>query len=54
MKKKVLIPVFLSAMALPVAFMQSPTPAFADMFGEANNKANYVAYASEVGAQLAN
>ena len=51
--KKILIPVFLSAMALPVALSQSPKAAHADMFGEANSKANYVAYASEVGAQLA-
>ena len=56
MKKKVLIPVFLTAVALPLALAsaQSPKAAFAEMFGEANSKSAYIQYAKEVGAQLAN
>ena len=54
MNKKLLIPVFLAGMVLPLALAQKQaSPVSAQMFGEANNKSDYVKYASEIGAQLA-
>ncbi|MCQ2800639.1 MAG: glycoside hydrolase family 3 C-terminal domain-containing protein [Bacilli bacterium] len=53
MKKKLLIPVFLGALALPLALQQGAQGMEAQMFGEANNKNDYVAYASKIGAQIA-
>ena len=54
MNKKLLIPVFFAGMVLPLALAsRNATPVNAQMFGEANNKSDYVKYASEIGAQLA-
>ena len=53
MTKKLLIPVFLAALAVPLCLQQNAKGVSAQMFGEANDKTNYVKYASEIGAQLA-
>ena len=53
MKKKLLIPVFLAAMAVPLCIQKGAEPLSAQMFGEANSRSNYIAYASQIGAQLA-
>ena len=53
MKKKILIPIFLASLALPLALGKSAQPLDAQMFGEANDRSNYIKYASQVGAQLA-
>lgn len=53
MKRKVLIPIFLAAVAMPVALAQSPKVAHAEMFGEANTKSDYIKHAVEVNGQLA-
>ena len=53
MKKKLLIPVFLAALAVPLCLQQNAKQVNAQMFGEANNRSNYIAHASKVNAQLA-
>ena len=53
MKKKFLIPFFLAALALPLGISRAAEEVDAQMFGEANNKSDYVAYASKIGAQIA-
>ena len=53
MKKKFLIPFFLAALALPLGISRAAEEVDAQMFGEANNKNDYVAYASKIGAQIA-
>ena len=53
MKRKILIPIFLAALAVPLAFSRGASKLEAEMFGEANSKADYIKYASQVGAQLA-
>ena len=53
MKKKLLIPVFLAALAVPLCLQQNAKEANAQMFGEANSRSDYVAYASKVAAQIA-
>ena len=53
MNKKVLIPIALAALALPLALANKPVQLDAQMFGEANNQTDYIAYASKIGAQLA-
>ena len=44
MKKKFLIPFFLAALALPLGISRAAEEVDAQMFGEANNKNDYVAY----------
>ena len=53
MKKKILIPLALAAVVLPLSLSKSVHPLDALMFGEANNQSDYIKYASQVGAQLA-
>ena len=53
MQKKLLIPVFLAALAVPLCLQQNAKGVSAEMFGEANNKSAYIEYASKVGAQIA-
>ena len=55
MKKKVLIPVVLAAMAFPLVLHQNPIALSAEFIGEygQNEKADYVAHAKEVNGQLA-
>ena len=53
MKKKLLIPVFLAALALPLAIANKPQGLNASFIGEANDQSAYIAYASQIGAQLA-
>ena len=53
MKKKLIIPVFLAALAVPLCLQQNAKEASAQMFGEANDKTAYVRYASQVAAQIA-
>ena len=53
MKKKILIPIFLTAMALPLALAHKSTGLNAEFIGEANDQSAYIAYASQIGAQLA-
>ena len=54
MKKKILIPIFLAALALPLAIANKPQSLSASFIGEANDQTAYIAYASQIGAQLAN
>ena len=53
MKKKLLIPVFVAAMALPLCLANQAKGLEAQFIGEANDQSAYIAYASKVGAQLA-
>ena len=53
MKKKLLIPVFLAAMALPLCLVKQANGLEAQFIGEANDQSAYIKYASEIGAQLA-
>ena len=55
MKKKVLLPVLLAAMALPLALQRSPIGVSAEFIGEygQGESADYVAHAKEVNNQLA-
>ena len=53
MKKKLLIPVFLAAMALPLCLSNKATGLSAQFIGETNAQKDYIAYASKIGAQLA-
>ena len=53
MKKKLLIPVFLAAMALPLCLSNKATGLSAQFIGQTNNQSDYIAYASKIGAQLA-
>ena len=53
MKKKILIPIFLAAMAMPLGFAKSPQALSAEMFGEANSQSDYIKHAVQVNAQLA-
>ena len=53
MKKKLLIPVFLAAMALPLCLVKQANGLEAQFIGEFNNQNDYIAYASKIGAQLA-
>ena len=52
--KKIFIPVFLAALALPLAIANKPQSLNASFIGEANDQTAYIAYASQIGAQLAN
>ena len=51
--KKIFIPVFLAALALPLAIANKPQALNASFIGEANDQTAYIAYASKIGAQLA-
>ena len=53
MKKKLLIPVFLAALAVPLCLQQNAKGVNAEMFGEANSRDAYVTHASKVAAQIA-
>ena len=53
MKKKVLFPTVLAALALPLCLHQEPIRLNADFIGEYNVKSEYAAYAREVNAQMA-
>ena len=53
MNKKLFIPVFLAALVVPLFLQRNASPLEAEMFGEANSKSEYIAYASKIGAQLA-
>ena len=58
MKKKVLLPVLLAALALPLAIRNNPISLNAEFIGEYGSRGNsdrtdYIAYASKVNGQLA-
>ena len=53
MKKKIFIPIFLAALALPLSLSNKSNALSAQFIGEANNENDYIAYASKIGAQLA-
>ena len=53
MKKKVLFPALLAALALPLCIHQKPISLNAEFIGEFNNKSDYAAFAREVNAQMA-
>ena len=53
MKKKVLLPVLLAAMAFPLVLHQNPISVNAEFIGEYTKKADYVAHAVEVNSQMA-
>ena len=53
MKKRILVPIFLAAMALPLSLANKHSGLNASFIGEANDQSAYIAYASQVGAQLA-
>ena len=55
MKKKVLLPVLLAAMAFPLALHQNPTGLSAEFIGEygQNDRADYIAHATDVNGRLA-
>ena len=53
MKKKVLFPAFLAALALPLCLHTNPIRLNAEFIGEYDVKADYVAYAKEVNGQMA-
>ena len=54
MKKKILIPIFLAAMALPLAFANKAQGINAQFIGDYNDKNTYLQYGLDVNAQLAN
>ena len=53
MKKKVLIPIFLAAMALPVCLNKGAGATSAEWIGEVTNKNNYLEFGYKVNAQMA-
>ena len=53
MKKKVLFPAFLAALALPLCLHSNPISLNAEFIGEYDAKADYVAFAKEVNGQMA-
>ena len=53
MKKRILIPIAVAAIATPLCLAKNYSPLSAIMFGEANSSSDYIKYASQVGAQLA-
>ena len=53
MKKKVLFPAFLAALALPLVLQAKPISLSAEFIGEYSASADYVAFAKEVNGQLA-
>ena len=53
MNKKLLIPVFMAAMALPLCISKPAQGLSAQFIGETNDGTAYIEYASKIGAQLA-
>ena len=53
MKKKVLIPIFLAAIALPLGFSKGAQGLNAEFIGETNNETTYKKMAAELNAQMA-
>ena len=53
MKKRILVPIFLATMALPLSLANKHSGLNAYFVGEANDQSAYIEYASKVGAQLA-
>ncbi len=53
MKKKVLVPIFLAAMALPLCLSQKPIGLSAEFIGEFLDKNSYIQYGLAVNGQLA-
>ena len=53
MKKKIIVPIFLAAMALPLALNQKPIGLSADFIGEFLDKNTYLQYGISVNAQMA-
>ena len=53
MKKKVLFPIFLAALAVPLCLSVRTHSVSAAFIGDYNNKTDYLAYGVEVNAQLA-
>ena len=53
MKKKILIPTFLAALALPLALSNQSTAAFAEFIGEYSDRNAYIDYGVSVNAQYA-
>ena len=53
MNKKILIPIALAAVVLPLSLSKSVHPVDALMFGEANSQSDYIQHAIKVNAQLA-
>ena len=53
MKKKLLVPIFLAAMALPLAFVNKSSPLNAEWIGTINDKSEYLKYGVKVNGQMA-
>ena len=53
MKKKVLYPLFLAALAVPLCLSSKSHGVSASFIGDYNDKTDYLAYGVEVNAQLA-
>ena len=53
MKKRILVPIFLAAMAMPLGLAKGAQGLNAEMFGEANSQSDYIKHAVQVNAQLA-
>ena len=53
MKKKILAPLLLIGMSIPLSLSTRFSGVRAEFIGEANDQTNYIAYASQIGAQLA-
>ena len=54
MKKKLLVPIFLAAMALPLCLPKQPVDLFADYISIFSDKSTYLKYGVEVNGQMAN
>ena len=53
MKKKLLVPIFLAAMTLPLSFANRPSGLNAEWIGTINDKNEYLKYGAKVNAQMA-
>ena len=53
MKKKLLVPIFLAAMALPLAFANKSSALNAEWIGTINDKSEYLKYGVKVNGQMA-
>ena len=53
MKKQLLIPVFIAAMALPVCLNKGASAVNADWIGEYTSKSDYLKYGAQINAQMA-
>jgi hypothetical protein len=54
MKKKLLVPIFLAAMALPLCLAKQPVSNLAEFIGTFTDKSAYLKYGVEINGQMAN